>query len=109
MADPIISGTQKLSISKLFASREEPPSASSFTLSAGWEGTGFCGVTVEEVTAAPAVSEPTAQVPMLHWKVVTSSNEGGKADAGLLPCKLPIVEEQKEWTAGSAKIEFTGS
>ncbi|KFY28344.1 hypothetical protein V491_00526 [Pseudogymnoascus sp. VKM F-3775] len=107
-ADPIITGREELGFSKVFATLEDASSASSYTLSAGWEGTEFCRLTLEDLVEVQP-TELTTHAPTLHWKVTTSSIESGHNYHGTVTVqpRFPTSEGQKEWRAGSAKVKFT--
>ncbi|KAH8594828.1 hypothetical protein B0O99DRAFT_512843 [Bisporella sp. PMI_857] len=108
MADPIITGREELGFSKVFATLDETSSSSSFALSAGWQGTEFCKLTLQDLVEAPS-TEPILQAPTLHWKAVASHRNAARVDAGAVAVHpaLPAAERQKEWKAGSAEIKFT--
>ncbi|OBT56352.1 hypothetical protein VE04_02908 [Pseudogymnoascus sp. 24MN13] len=107
-ADPIITGREELGFSKVFATLEDTSTASSYTLSAGWEGTEFCTLTLEGLVEVPS-AEPTTQAPTLHWNAVTSSKESGHNYCGTVTVypPFPTSEGQREWKAGVAKVNFT--
>ncbi|KAL5351159.1 hypothetical protein ACLOAV_003010 [Pseudogymnoascus australis] len=107
-ADPIITGREELGFSKVFATLEDTSSASSYTLSAGWEGTEFCRLTLEDLVEVQP-TEVTTHAPTLHWKVTTSSKESGHNNHGTVAVqpRFPTSDGQKEWKAGSAKVKFT--
>lgn len=106
MADPIITGREEINFPKVFATLEEQLSASSYTLSAGWEGTEFCQINLEGlVESSDACS--VLQTPML---TCTSSSSDGKA-IETLNCfsspALPSQEGEERWKAAKASIKFT--
>lgn len=107
-ADPIITGREELGFSKVFATLEDTSLASSYTLSAGWEGTEFCSLTLEDLVEMPS-AELTTHAPTLHWKVTTSSKESGHNYRGTVTVHPPFLtlEGQREWKASSAKVKFT--
>lgn len=107
-ADPIITGREELGFSKVFATLEDTSSASYYTLSAGWEGTEFCSLTLEDLVEVQS-AELTTHAPTIHWEVTTSSKESGHSNPGTVTMHppLPTFEGQREWKAGSAKVKFT--
>ena len=109
MADPIITGREELGFSKVFATLDETSSSpSSFSLSAGWEGTEFCSLTLEDLVEVPAAEkEPAA--PTLHYKVTSAIKKGDAFEPGSVTTheSFPVSDGQKEWLAGSANIKFT--
>ncbi|KAI6712513.1 hypothetical protein JHW43_004923 [Diplocarpon mali] len=109
MADPIITGREEINFPKLFATLDErSTSASSFHLSAGWEGTEFCQLVLENlVDAADAEA-------VLQTSVLTSKLGGPAADTGAVSrveCfsspALPSQEGERRWKAEKAEIRFT--
>jgi hypothetical protein len=72
-ADPIITGREELGFAKVLATIEKPPSSptpsSSYTLSAGREGTEFLRLSLSGLTQAPE-AESALQTPPLHYKVI---------------------------------------
>jgi 2-polyprenyl-6-methoxyphenol hydroxylase-like FAD-dependent oxidoreductase len=106
--DSIIASREELGVPTLFATLDEKSSWPNFSLSAGWEGTEFCSLTLEDLVEAPAL-EPIVQTPTLHWTVPTSSNGSNynKREIVSLQPTFPILGAQKEWKAGSAKLKFT--
>jgi 2-polyprenyl-6-methoxyphenol hydroxylase-like FAD-dependent oxidoreductase len=108
-ADPIITGREELGFSKVFATLEDTSASdSSFSLSAGWEGTEFCNFTLNGV-AETSCGESVLQTPILHHKVIASSKERGMVDAEYttLSPALPSMEGENRWKAKNAKIEWT--
>jgi 2-polyprenyl-6-methoxyphenol hydroxylase-like FAD-dependent oxidoreductase len=109
MADPIITGREELGFSKVFATLgEKSTSHSSFTLSAGWEGTEFCQLTLDDLVETPS-AEHSLQAPTLHYKVIATSEGKGEVDAEYATSfpALPAAEGEKRWKAGKAEIKFT--
>ncbi|KAK6583711.1 hypothetical protein PZA11_003441 [Diplocarpon coronariae] len=109
MADPIITGREEINFPKLFATLDErSTSASSFHLSAGWEGTEFCQLVLENlVDAADAEA-------VLQTSVLTSKLGGPAAESGAVSrveCfsspALPSQEGERRWKAEKAEIRFT--
>ncbi|PQE15106.1 hypothetical protein CJF31_00007186 [Rutstroemia sp. NJR-2017a BVV2] len=105
LADPIITGREELGVAKVYATLDETKSDSSFALSAGWQGTEFCKLTLEGLSPASSGGNATAEeAPTLHWKVNPTTNAGELVSVDLPALK---TESQKEWKASSAKIEWT--
>jgi 2-polyprenyl-6-methoxyphenol hydroxylase-like FAD-dependent oxidoreductase len=104
LADPIITGREELGVAKVYATLDESTSDSSFALSAGWQGTEFCKLTLEGLTPASSETATAEEPPTLHWKVNPKTNSGE-----LVSVDLPALntEAQKVWKASSAKIEWT--
>lgn len=109
MADPIITGREELGFSKVFATLEANQSETSYELSAGWEGTEFCNISLTDLRqqeSAVAVPDP----PLYHYKVLSSSSEANKVDAEYTTVsQLVLVHgaQEKRWSAGKAEIRFT--
>ncbi|ESZ93892.1 hypothetical protein SBOR_5713 [Sclerotinia borealis F-4128] len=108
MADPIITGREELGFSKVFATLDEKAeSTSSFMLSAGWEGTEFCRLTLNDLEETPD-ADSVLQTPVMHYKVIPSSmNKGQDADYATIYPSIPSAEGEKRWKAGKSEIVFT--
>ncbi|KAF7891745.1 hypothetical protein EAF00_008047 [Botryotinia globosa] len=108
MADPIITGREELGFSKVFATLDQKASSeSSFVLSAGWEGTEFCRLTLDDLEEAPD-AESALQTPVLHYKAIPSSTQKGQdAEYATIYPSIPKAEGEQRWKAGKAEIVFT--
>lgn len=108
MADPIITGREELGFSKVFATLDEKTSSeSSFVLSAGWEGTEFCRLTLNDFEETPD-AESALQNPVLHYKAIPSSMKKGQdAEYATTYPSIPTAEGERRWKAGKAEIVFT--
>ncbi|KAK6602073.1 3-hydroxybenzoate 6-hydroxylase 2 [Botrytis cinerea] len=108
MADPIITGREELGFSKVFATLDEKTSSeSSFVLSAGWEGTEFCRLTLNDLEETPD-AESALQNPVLHYKAIPSSMKKGQdAEYATTYPSIPTAEGERRWKAGKAEIVFT--
>lgn len=107
--DPIITGREELGFSKMFATLDEGATpATSFALSAGWEGTEFCHFSLEDLVKDPA-AESVLQTPLLHYKAVPSSKAKGDVDGEYVTTypALPVAEGERRWRAGRGEIKFT--
>ncbi|KAK2624295.1 hypothetical protein QTJ16_006245 [Diplocarpon rosae] len=109
MADPIITGREEINFPKLFATLDErSTSVSSYHLSAGWEGTEFCQLTLENLVDA-ADAEAVLQAPILTSQFGTPGTEPGSMSQ--VECfsslALPSQEGEKRWKADKAEIWFT--
>ena len=108
-ADPIITGREELGFAKVFATLDETTSSKgSFGLSAGWEGTEFCSLSLEDLVES-SDPESALQTPLLHYKAIPSSKVRGQVDAEYVTTSpaLPSTEGEKRWKAGIAGIKFT--
>ncbi|KAF5870415.1 putative fad binding domain containing protein [Botrytis fragariae] len=108
MADPIITGREELGFSKVFATLDEKASSeSSFILSACWEGTEFCSLTLNDLEEAPD-AESALCSPVLHYKAIPSSMKKGQdAEYATTYPSIPTAEGERRWKAGKAEIVFT--
>ncbi|TGO15060.1 hypothetical protein BPAE_0601g00020 [Botrytis paeoniae] len=108
MADPIITGREEIGFSKVFATLDEKASSeSSFVLSAGWEGTEFCRLTLNHLEEAPN-AESALLSPALHYKAIPSSMKKGQdAEYATTYPSIPTAEGERKWKAGKAEIVFT--
>lgn len=108
MADPIITGREELGFSKVFATLDQKASSeSSFVLSAGWEGTEFCRLTLDDLEEAPN-TESALRSPVLHYKTIPSSiKKGQDAEYATTYPSIPTAEGERRWKAGKADIVFT--
>ncbi|KAF7919697.1 uncharacterized protein EAE97_011615 [Botrytis byssoidea] len=108
MADPIITGREELGFSKVFAKLDQKASSeSSFVLSAGWEGSEFCRLTLDDLEEAPD-AESALQSPVLHYKAIPSSMKKGQdAEYATIYPSIPKAEGEQRWKAGKAEIVFT--
>ena len=108
MADPIITGREEIHFPKVFATLAEQTSASSYKLSAGWEGTEFCQMSLDGLSES-VDAESVLQAPVLTCSSNVSSDEKGTTET--LSCfsspALPSQQGEKRWKAASAKIKFT--
>ncbi|KAK0127672.1 hypothetical protein ONS96_007191 [Cadophora gregata f. sp. sojae] len=108
MADPIITGREEINFPKVFATLDEQVSASSYKLSAGWQGTEFCQLSLDGLVAS-ADAQPVLQTPVLTATSTLSSNEKGTVET--LNCfsspALPAQEGEKRQKAASATVKFT--
>lgn len=109
MADPIITGREELNFPKMFATLGEQSTAtSSYQLSAGWEGTEFCHINMEDIVEESS-AEAVLQTPVLTAKMSTETDD--KASNSFVECfsspALPSLEGEKRWKAGKAEIKFT--
>jgi hypothetical protein len=120
MADPIITGREELGLSKVFATLDSKHtsaglfSSASFELSAGWQGTEFCHLKIEDLVENTSSGPSEAEPPVYHWKVIPSSNEKGKVDAEYVSIsKLALGgdlgegKKERKWKGGKAEIRFT--
>ncbi|KAH9218657.1 hypothetical protein DL95DRAFT_434207 [Leptodontidium sp. 2 PMI_412] len=107
LADPIITGREEINFPKVFATLEEQTSTSSYTISAGWEGTEFCQITLDGLVES-AHAESVLQKPVLTCSS-SPSNDGKGVET--LNCfsnpALPSQEGEKRWKAATANIRFT--
>lgn len=108
LADPIITGREELGFSKVYATLDESSTDSNYKLSAGWEGTEFCKMTISGLDneVAPVTND---LVPTLHYKVIASSKVGGAIDVEYATsATLPLSSEnEKSWRGKEAEIQFT--
>jgi 2-polyprenyl-6-methoxyphenol hydroxylase-like FAD-dependent oxidoreductase len=109
MADPITTGREELGFAKMFATLEETTTpSSSLSYSAGWEGTEFCRISLEDIVENPQ-AESALQTPILHYKVIASSRAPGLVDAEYMTTypALPSEEGERRWESRKAQIRFT--
>ncbi|KAH7413208.1 hypothetical protein BKA64DRAFT_616922 [Cadophora sp. MPI-SDFR-AT-0126] len=108
MADPIITGREEIHFPKVFATLDEQTSASSYKLSAGWEGQEFCQLSLDGL-AESADGQSVLQTPVLTCTSSLSNDEKGTVET--LSCfsspALPSQEGEKRWKAETASIKFT--
>lgn len=108
-ADPIITGREELGFSKVYATLEESSSSeTSFSLSAGWDGTEFCNFTLDGL-AEDLDQTPLIQNQVIHYKVIASSNEAQGVDAEYVTTSspLPTFETERRWKASKAELNWT--
>ncbi|KAH9204712.1 hypothetical protein DL95DRAFT_430280 [Leptodontidium sp. 2 PMI_412] len=85
-----------------------PTSASSYKLSAGWEGTEFCQMNLEGL-ADSADAQSVLQTPVLTCTSNSPSNEKGTVEmlSYFYSLALPSQEGERRWRATTANIKFT--
>jgi hypothetical protein len=108
MADPIITGREELGFSKVFAKLNGVQSDISYVLTAEWEGTSFCEMSLLDLVAE-GDDFAAEEAPIYHYKVVSSSNNEGKLDAQyttVSKLKLGEGSMERRWKAGGARISF---
>ncbi|KAG4441453.1 hypothetical protein IFR05_003059 [Cadophora sp. M221] len=107
MADPIITGREEINFPKVFATLDEQTSTSSYTLSAGWEGTEFCQISLDGL-AESVDAESVLQKPVLTCNSIPSKDgKGGETLNCFSNQALPSQEGEKRWKAAMANIKFT--
>ena len=106
--DAVIAGREEVGSPNLFATLEDVQSEGSYTLKAGWEGTEFCEMELNDLVAEEgAVSEEKTLV--YQYTVVPSSGKGEVVANLATDERLKVRDgvNEKRWKAGRAKISFS--
>jgi hypothetical protein len=116
MADPIITGREELGFPKVYASLEHYVTDDTYQLSAGWEGTPFCRLSLKDLNKVTLTASKPKSPPLLTYKVVPSSIRAGLGlgteafdQAYPVVTEDPLIksDDDSEWKGESANITFT--
>lgn len=100
MADPIITGREEIGFSKVFATLDEKRGDSTYHLTAGWEGTAFCEMKLDDLVPEDDATK-TAEPPLYCQEV------GGERKYILAPALDMPSSKERIWKAGKAEISFS--